>query len=331
MKTTNNNEAGEYKKRAGRGGKTAEPGAALRGRNPRQDSARPQNAAPGVGGQKGGETLCGTVEYRGNVAVGFSGVGEAHVREGTGAIAPHAFEGCTFLQRVHLPESIREIGRDAFRGCVQLTELVFPGALTDIGAGAFCDCKSLSRVALPAGLRSIGDAAFAGCTGLRSVSLPAGLRQIGERAFDICAELAEISVAPGNRFFEVRGGCLIRLADRTLIRGTNGAAIPGGGRVLTIGEAAFSGCRRLVMLTVPAGVKTIADNAFMHCTALREAEIGAGVAFIGEGAFYNCPTLRRVYLAPDSGLCAIGAEAFRFCDRLEEVAVRTCKKEEKPL
>lgn len=325
MKRTNENEAVVYKESAAKSARTpGEIPAPQAGQ-----AGQPAGAEVPDGEHEAAGLTCGRADCRSDAAVHFSGAEEISVQEGTCAIAPHAFEGCTFLQKVHLPHSIREIGEGAFRGCTRLTDIEFPRGLTAIGSGAFCDCKSLSRISLPEGLLSVGDAAFAGCTGLFSVFLPSTLERLGERVFDICAGLAEIRVAPGSRVFRAAGGCLVRRADRTLIRGVSDAKIPAGGEVLTIGEAAFSGCRGLTSLLIPPGVRTIADNAFMHCTALRETELGRDVISVGEGAFYNCPSLRWVRLAPHGALRRIGAEAFRFCDRLEEVAPAPCKTPEK--
>ena len=61
-------------------------------------------------------------------------------------IAPDAFYGCEWVERVELHNGIEYIGERAFWGCINLQSMVIPSAVRAIGATAFYGCSSLSSV-----------------------------------------------------------------------------------------------------------------------------------------------------------------------------------------
>ena len=91
------------------------------------------------------------------------------------------------------------------------------------------------------------------------------------------------------------------------------------GDVTTIGDYAFSGCRRLTSVTIPDSVTTIGERAFSGCWSLTSVTIPDSVTAIGEGAFAGCDSLTSVTI-PDS-VTTIGDEAFYWCDSLTSVTI----------
>ena len=87
--------------------------------------------------------------------------------------------------------------------------------------------------------------------------------------------------------------------------------------VTGIGEAAFSGSRRLALIVIPASVTSIGDLAFSNCPMLKSFEIPASVTSIGDQAFGNCRGLTRVVLP--KGLNTLSTTAFSGCSSLLEV------------
>ncbi len=81
-------------------------------------------------------------------------------------------------------------------------------------------------------------------------------------------------------------------------KGTDTAVvIPGAigkDQVTEIGIYAFSGCKGLTSVTIPAGVKKIGDWTFYDCTGLTSVTIQEGVKEIGSSAFSDCTGLTSV-------------------------------------
>ncbi len=65
-------------------------------------------------------------------------------------------------------------------------------------------------------------------------------------------------------------------------------------KILTIGNAAFSGCKKLATVTMGANVTTIGKNAFYNCIALKKIVIPKAVVKIGSKAFYGCKKLLNI-------------------------------------
>lgn len=72
-----------------------------------------------------------------------------------------------------------------------------------------------------------------------------------------------------------------------------------GGKVVVIGEDAFSDCTSLRSINIPNSVETISRGAFSGCTELRNVTIPDSVTYIGNQAFYGCTSLENVDF-PDS-------------------------------
>lgn len=96
-----------------------------------------------------------------------------------------------------------------------------------------------------------------------------------------------------------------------------------GQGLLSIGNAAFSGCRSLETLVLPETLKTIGEAAFTGCSSLRELEIPEGVVSIGEAAFAGCTELSITKLPKD--LKVIESNVFSqvafVCDLPESVLI----------
>ena len=80
--------------------------------------------------------------------------------------------------------------------------------------------------------------------------------------------------------------------------------------VSSIGYRAFYGCKNLINIVIPNGVKTIGNEAFFDCTKLNRVTIPNTVKTIGTEAFYNCSSLKTVTI-PES-VVSIGDHAFGY-------------------
>ena len=92
-----------------------------------------------------------------------------------------------------------------------------------------------------------------------------------------------------------------------------------GKPVVAIGDSAFSGCKSLMEVSLPAGLQTIGASAFDNCSSLMEVSLPAGLQTIGDEAFWGCSSLTEVSLP--AGLQTLGDSAFYGCKSLLNLGV----------
>lgn len=125
---------------------------------------------------------------------------------------------------------------------------------------------------------------------IRAVTIEAGVTSIGVEAFYNCTNLEEVTFAEGSQ-------------------------------LETIGDAAFSGCKSLTSIKIPANVTSIGNYAFNNCTSLTSIGIPASVTSIGRYAFHSCSGLQMVTFGEKSQLTAIGNYAFAACKLLDSINI----------
>lgn len=125
---------------------------------------------------------------------------------------------------------------------------------------------------------------------IRKVTIEAGVTSIGVEAFYNCTNLEEVTFAEGSQ-------------------------------LETIGDAAFSGCKSLTSIEIPANVTSIGNYAFNNCTSLTSIGIPASVTSIGRYAFHSCSGLQMVTFGEKSQLTAIGNYAFAACKLLDSINI----------
>lgn len=147
--------------------------------------------------------------------------------------------------------------------------------VTSVPNDAFRDKTPLGSVILPEGLTSIGTYSFYG-TSIRRINIPSTVTVIGQYAFQ-STPLMYCTFAEGSQ-------------------------------LKTIEQYAFSTCKILQEMALPAQLETIGDLAFENCTELKTVTMGGAVTSIGRGAF--------------SGNTALSS--IRFSDMLEEIKMDMC-------
>lgn len=262
---------------------------------------------------------------------GCTGLTAVNIPGSVTTIGEYAFHGCSGLSSVTIPNSVSTIGKYAFMKCTGITAMTFPESVTDISGCSFQDCTSLASVTYLGNITSIGANAFKGCASLGSVSIPESVTTVGGEAFD------------GTAWYEAQADGLLYLdnwlvgykgseptGDLTVLEGTKGVAtfafsgckkitsvvIPAS--VRAIGPGTFRGCSGLASVTVGDGVTEIGKEAFSMCTALTSVVMPASVTYIGLRAFYRCYGLTSVELS--DGLTTIDDNAFQAC-RLTSVHI----------
>lgn len=156
--------------------------------------------------------------------------------------------GCKSLATLHIPASVKTIGQQTIQDCDGLTEIVFPeGVRVFRGNGIVSDCANLVRIVLPSTVETIQ----------------------GWNVFGRNPKLETIEVSPENRFFRSVDGVLFDKEMTRLVQcpGAKSGMYEIPSSVAEIAPFAFSGCRKLSEIRIPASVKTIGDRAFDDCPA----------------------------------------------------------------
>ena len=92
-----------------------------------------------------------------------------------------------------------------------------------------------------------------------------------------------------------------------------------GKNVTTIGNKAFYKCTSLTKVTIPAKTKTIGKSAFEGCMKLKTVTIGKNVTTIGDNAFYKCTALTKISIP--SKVKTIGKNAFYGCKKMTSATI----------
>jgi hypothetical protein len=234
----------------------------------------------------------------------------AYIGEDVGEVSiPGTIEG--------LP--VTRIGPGAFEGFSGIDSVFLPPALRSIGNGAFSRCGGLVSVAIPPDVEDIGDRAFAKCGGLRSAVFRGNAPKMGKDVFHGTSAGFSVrymeggfgyttptwhgypcQVIPRSIFdYKVAGGTHITIT-RCPKDQSGDLSVPAaieGLPVTKIHRFAFSGCCRLLSVTLPEGLEEIGDWAFAGCAVLESVSLPASLKTLGEGAFLSCGRLQSFSLA----------------------------------
>ena len=148
------------------------------------------------------------------------------------------------------------------------------------------------------------------------INIPENVAHINGNPFVFCTNLEEITVADGNATYHSASGCLIETRNHTLIAGCKNSKIPS--YVMSIGNAAFHGCKDLTNIEIPESVASIKAWAFAHCSGLTSIKIPGKVSKIDDCAFYGTGLMEVVL--PDA-LSVIGDCAFASCSFLTKITI----------
>jgi hypothetical protein len=134
-------------------------------------------------------------------------------------------------------------------------------------------------------------------------------RIVNDNGFN-CEQLTEITVSALNTHFYSSDGVVFDKEEKCLIeyprnKDKTDYAVPDG--ILYIDNEAFSGCKRLVNITLPESIRVICDYAFLGCEGLKAITLPMNLLYVGERAFEDCPNLETVTLSRKT---KIGHRAF---------------------
>ena len=192
------------------------------------------------------------------------------------------------IKSVVVEEEITHLGNHAFHSCENLTSVSLPGTLVNIQGAAFWVCKSLTSITLPKSLT-----AFSGGE-VTNPENPARNMQAG--LFGQCTSLTEIKVADGNeKFKSVNGVLYFNLSTKWRL-----AAYPAGRK-----DATFN---------VPDQTPVIMVGAFSYCKALKTIVLPATCSEIQQVAFMGCTGLESITMKHPTGAVKLSDQVFRDVD-----------------
>ena len=198
--------------------------------------------------------------------------------------------------------------------------------ITALPTQAFYKSTNVENLILPNTLVTIGESMFYQSK-LKTVVIPANVTTIGGSAFENCSSLATVTFEKGSQLKTIAGGYYGAFSDCKTLK-----AIEIPASVETIEASAFKGCSKLTTVTFEKGsqLKTIGGDgsfygAFYGCTALTAIEIPASVETIEASAFYGCSSLTTVTFEKGSQLKTIGgghySGAFYGCTALTSIEI----------
>ena len=269
------------------------------------------------------------------------------------------------IKQVVFSENLLYIQPEAFKGCSNLKKVEFSEGLRFIQYRSF-QGSGLEEVVLPDGLFQVTQA-FKMCKDLRSVTLPKNFSGSFVYAFTDCDSLTEYAVKDGDKIHCAVDGVVYSKDMRTINAYPCGKddesfivpksvdaisdeafygsklkeiILPDG--LKTIGDSAFTVCKRLTSIDIPEGVRAIPYHCFGYCDKLETVNLKEGLVSIEDMAFTNCGKLKGIdipstvrsigngafavdhmitHAVIPKGVTSIGESTFEWCKSLEYVSL----------
>lgn len=243
-------------------------------------------------------------------------------------------------KEVTIPSNVKTISFGAFMNRTEIEKLILPEGLETIDEYAFYSCTSLKEVNIPDSVKVINRLAFGNCENLEKVNIGKGLFLLEKFVFLGCPNLKEINVSDQNECFSSHNGiiynkdyselilCPMGITEKNVEIRKNTTAINSyaflncknlqevsrhGNKLISIYDAAFSGCKNLKKLNFEEKIDLIGPCAFMKCSSLKEFVIGEKVKSIGDSAFLGCKSLKKII--SKSKVAEIGHKLFESCSQ----------------
>lgn len=117
----------------------------------------------------------------------------------------------------------------------------------------------------------------------------------------------------------------VKTVPKRYLNASNITSIEIPEHIQSIGDLAFSDCRRLESITLPNSVMKIGKWAFSDCVSLTSIELPDNLTDIGDSAFFDCKGLTSVTV-PDK-VTMIYSWAFSNCENLTSITIPSSLKD----
>lgn len=260
------------------------------------------------------------------------------------SIGMYAFSSCTALEKIVIPNSVTFIGELAFN-CKGLKEVTLGKHVINIGDRAFIGCDSLLVInAHMENPKPINQNTFKNYEGV-VLNVPIGTKDkyqytsYWSKFTKICESFGDAGVVETGRdglifiVYKNQGVAAVKSGyaltesliipdeielDGSLYKVTgihmqafshdnSILSLALGKNVKSIGESAFSGCKKLSKITFNDELKYIGGSSF-NSTAISELNLPDSVEYIGGGAFLYCSNLADINL--NKNIKSIGERVF---------------------
>lgn len=204
-------------------------------------------------------------------------------------------------ENITIPNSVEKIRDYAFYNCRSITDVSMSEGVKEIGQYAFARCTEIQNARISDSVETIGQSAFNGCLGLTSINIPEGVKSIGSLAL-MNINLSAVEVDENNAYYMAEDGVLFNKAQTKIIlypckKSGTSYTIPEN--VTEITSSAFSGCKLLESVDIPASVNYIGTYAFRSCINITSLTIPDGVTEIKYGMVLDCEKLTSINI-PES-------------------------------
>lgn len=131
--------------------------------------------------------------------------------------------------------------------------------VTAINAEAFAGLNAMTTITIPQGVKAIGTRAFFGCSSLKTMKIAGTIEYCGENAFSETALSKPLYTNKNLVYYP---------ANQTEFKINDGTE--------SILQYAFSDCKELTSIVIPASVKTIYATSFANCEKLESIVVAEG-------------------------------------------------------
>lgn len=262
-----------------------------------------------------------------------------------------------------VPDTVKTIGHYAFYGNRCLTSIVVGRNVTSIYAGAFFNLSNLSDITLPFIGTSEKDTASFGkvfCMDY-AFNIPESLKRVhilggklSSSAFSSCSSIEEVTLpeVPSEIPYACFSGCsqLKKLTFAQIGATTQDGALVLPEGIESIESSAFSGCKNITSVTLPATLTELSNDAFRG-SGIRAFQVPSGnkefstdqwgvlynadkteliqypagrpwpyynvldtATRVGDSAFYDCDHLVNLYIP--NQVTSISSSAVYYCPNL---------------
>lgn len=246
---------------------------------------------------------------------------------GTGitSIPNYDFTDASNIEEISFPDTLEKIGNTNFSSS-KISELHFPSSLKRIESSCFDSLENLREVTFSEGLEAIAYSCFNGCKLLKNLVLPSSLKKMTYSFQSV--ELENLEIGGENVSFSSGGISDIHAKNMIVRGGTIGSVFQHadienltlGGNVKWDSVSQFSGCQKLVSVSIDDGVTSIPISCFYGCTSLDNIVLPDSITELGANAFYNCSSLKNITLSmnikkiPNTCFSSCGFETFTIPD-----------------